>query len=353
MSDHTHMKNAPSFITDWHVVFASFLSFFISPFIVRAQANSTYTLLEPSIVGGQTSVDAGTYLSTLYTYAIGVAGVLAVIMFAIGGIHYMFPGKESKGKEFMTNAVFGIILALAAYLILNTINPDILKSNISLPTATVTAVAAPPPGAGGEPDGGGTSVPSTVPTTLPAGCKNYISAFKSAASSSGVDGCLLYGIASQESGCNPNLSSSAGACGMMQFLPSTAGQSCDWLKSHPTESIALAANYLARSKSALSKYSQFQIGSRYTQSNTTVTVGSYSYDAGNDDIIASYNAGYGTKTSSGKKGPFATSSSCASRDGTIPVWQCDIGGEGYAQTRNYVRRVQAFQDQCNAANVLK
>ena len=105
---------------------------------------SQYTLLEPSIVGGQTSVDAGTYLSTLYTYAIGVAGVLAVIMFAIGGIHYMFPGKESKGKEFMTNAVFGIILALAAYLILNTINPDILKSNISLPTGTTTAVAPPP-----------------------------------------------------------------------------------------------------------------------------------------------------------------------------------------------------------------
>jgi len=323
----------------------SFLLF--SPFISHA---SSYTLLEPSLVGGQTSVDAGDYLTTLYKYGIGVAGALAVIVFAIGGIHYMFPGHEGKGKTFMTNAVSGIVLALAAYLILNTINPDFLKMSVTLQGVTVSAIAAPPPGAGGEPDGGGVSVPGTIPTTLPTGCKNYIDVFKSA----GADGCLLYGIASQESGCNPNAGpSSAGACGMMQFLPSTAGKSCEWLKTHPEESVRMAADYLAKSRSTLSGYTQFQIGNRYTQSNVTVTVGAYTYDAGNDDLIASYNAGYGTKTASGKKGPFAVSSSCASRNGTIPVWQCDIGTDGYTQTRNYVRRVQAFQDQCNAAQVLQ
>jgi len=112
-------------------------------FIPDTLVASQYTLLEPSLVGGQTSVDAGDYLTTLYKYGIGVAGALAVIVFAIGGIHYMFPGHEGKGKTFMTNAVSGIVLALAAYLILNTINPDLRKMSVTLQGGTVSATPAP------------------------------------------------------------------------------------------------------------------------------------------------------------------------------------------------------------------
>ncbi|NTV22738.1 MAG: lytic transglycosylase domain-containing protein [Candidatus Yonathbacteria bacterium] len=320
-----------------------------------SSSSSSYELLEPSLIGGTETTNASNYFETIYVYAIGAAGVLAVLMFAIGGIQYMFgganPASKSKGVAHMSNAVWGIILALSAYLILNTINPDLVDLQVTLPEASIDAEYAPPPA--GDVGESTSDIPSTVPTALPSGCKNYVATFKSIASSTGVSGCLLYGIASQESGCNPNAQSSSGACGMMQFLPKTAGQSCDWLKTHPEGSISLAAQYLSRSRNALARYTMFNIGSRYTQSNTSVTVGSYIYDAGNDDLIASYNAGYGTKSSNGGKGPFAVSDSCASRNGTIPVWQCDINTAGYAQTRNYVRRVQTYQDQCESSGVLK
>jgi hypothetical protein len=316
--------------------------------IVHA-AESGYVMLEPSLVGQDagSTIDAVSYLSAIYKYGIGVAGGLAVIIFAIGGIYYMFPGQETKGKEFMKRAVQGVLIALGAYLLLNTINFHLLDMNVSLPTAGILAMGI-PPGTGGEPDGGGTNISPSLPTSLPSGCQNYVSAFKSA----GADGCLLYAIASQESSCNPNATSSMGACGMMQFTPATAGHDCNWLQTHPTESIQLAAQYLTKSRSVLAQYSQFNIGSGSSQTNKTVTVGSHTYDAGNDDLIASYNAGYGTVTASGKKGAFAVSSSCAS-DGVIPVWQCDKNTEGYAQTRNYVRRVQAYQDQCESSGALK
>ncbi|NTV44395.1 MAG: lytic transglycosylase domain-containing protein [Candidatus Yonathbacteria bacterium] len=324
---------------------------------VYAQDGGTpYILLEPSVVGGQESMNASDYFSNIYTVAIASAGVLAVLMFAIGGIQYMFSGAggaKSNGRTKMVNAVFGIILALAAWLILNTINADLVDLNVNLPDALVQGIS---PGGGPAevPEGTPEPAPADLPNNLPRGCSNYVTAFRNAASASGVSGCLLYGIASQESGCNPGLTSPKGACGMMQFLPSTAGISCAALRADPVRSINLAARYLNSSRNTLSsRYGgTFSIGSSYTQSRTDVTIGRYTYNTGNDDLIASYNAGAGA-SSGGRKGPFAASSSCASRDGTIPVWQCDINTPGYAETRNYVRRVQEFQRQCESAGVLR
>jgi len=64
-------------------------------------------------------------------FSMGLAVLLAVVMFAIGGISYMmsdaFTQKEDS-KDRMISAIIGLIIVLGAGLILNTINPQILNS---------------------------------------------------------------------------------------------------------------------------------------------------------------------------------------------------------------------------------
>ncbi len=62
---------------------------------------------------------------------IGIAAVLAMIMIVAGGIQYMTSGLVSSkeaGKHRITNAIIGLLIALGAYIILFTINPNLLKT---------------------------------------------------------------------------------------------------------------------------------------------------------------------------------------------------------------------------------
>lgn len=74
------------------------------------------------------------YLSGMFKILIAVSGLLAVVMIVIGGIEYMstdaISGK-SEGKEKITNAVLGLLLALVSWLILYTINPKLLEFNLN------------------------------------------------------------------------------------------------------------------------------------------------------------------------------------------------------------------------------
>jgi len=69
------------------------------------------------------------YFNALITIFIGICAVLAMIMIVIGGMQYMtselVSGKE-EAKKRIWGAVGGLILALASYAILNTINPNLL-----------------------------------------------------------------------------------------------------------------------------------------------------------------------------------------------------------------------------------
>lgn len=87
----------------------------------------------------------GRYLNQMIQIFIGICAVLAMVMIVMGGIEYMtselVSGKEA-GKEKITHAVLGLLLALGAFAILNTINPQLLDVSLSkLPKATVTITA--------------------------------------------------------------------------------------------------------------------------------------------------------------------------------------------------------------------
>ncbi len=84
----------------------------------------------------------GNYLNIMIKIVIGFAAVLAMVMIVTGGIEYMTSeliSSKEAGKERITHAVLGLLLALGAFLILNTINPQLLSACLDkLPTATIT-----------------------------------------------------------------------------------------------------------------------------------------------------------------------------------------------------------------------
>jgi len=82
--------------------------------------------------------DPGKYIKGFYGIGVGIAGVLAAIMIVIGGIEYITsaanPSGRTEANKRIWAAVGGLLIALLSWIILNTINPNLLKFNISLDT---------------------------------------------------------------------------------------------------------------------------------------------------------------------------------------------------------------------------
>ena len=72
------------------------------------------------------------YAQFLFPFAISVAAVLAVIMLIIAGLEMMTASEtmRSDAKQKIQNAIIGLLVAVGTYLILNTINPDLLNLKI-------------------------------------------------------------------------------------------------------------------------------------------------------------------------------------------------------------------------------
>jgi hypothetical protein len=73
----------------------------------------------------------GTFLKQIFNWGIGIAISLAILVIILGGVQYMTTDaifKKEEGKKRITGAVAGLLLALSGWLILNQINPDILKN---------------------------------------------------------------------------------------------------------------------------------------------------------------------------------------------------------------------------------
>ncbi|MDQ5969308.1 MAG: NlpC/P60 protein [Patescibacteria group bacterium] len=86
--------------------------------------------------------DVGQWLESLFTILIVIAGLLALIMIVVGGITYLTSesfGEKGKGKSYIVNAITGLVLALGAWVILNTINPELAEDlNIKIPTVELS-----------------------------------------------------------------------------------------------------------------------------------------------------------------------------------------------------------------------
>lgn len=94
-----------------------------------------------------TSTYPGAVVSGFYQFALMIGGVLAFGAVVYGGILYAAsagnPGKQSEGKEWIKSAFFGLLLLAAAYLVLYTINPNLV--NLSLPSLQSVNTTSPTP----------------------------------------------------------------------------------------------------------------------------------------------------------------------------------------------------------------
>ena len=76
------------------------------------------------------SADIGTMLNKAFLIALGVGATLAMVRLIYGGWLYMASdmwSNKQHAREVLQNAVFGLLLLLAIWIILNQINPQILQ----------------------------------------------------------------------------------------------------------------------------------------------------------------------------------------------------------------------------------
>lgn len=73
----------------------------------------------------------GTYIAGIYKYGISLAAVLAVVMVMVGGFIWLSSGGSADriktAKNYIGSAFAGLLLALFAFVILNTINPRLVN----------------------------------------------------------------------------------------------------------------------------------------------------------------------------------------------------------------------------------
>ncbi len=105
-------------------------------------ANDEYNLLAP--IGEIKSIDntkqLGDYINLIVKIFLGICGALAVIMIVIYGIQWM--GSESifaktESKQKIGGALMGLVLALGSWMLLNTINPDLLGGELNIGQANI------------------------------------------------------------------------------------------------------------------------------------------------------------------------------------------------------------------------
>ncbi len=106
----------------------------------------TYNPMEP-IPGFGAVSDFPTYILNIYKFGIWTVGIAALLMISIGGFMYFTSAgntaKLDQAKKVIFDALYGLIVALAAYLLLYVINPDLVKVNISLKPVAVSTTPTP------------------------------------------------------------------------------------------------------------------------------------------------------------------------------------------------------------------
>ncbi len=126
-----------------------------------------YKLLEP-LPGGEGGVitevtNLTDYLKWIFRFTLAATAFLAVIKIVIGGMMIMTGGASessvTKGKEMISMAIWGLVLAISSVLILTTINPNLIKNTLDIPP---TGKIEPTTGAGG----GGGKIDCTNPPKI-------------------------------------------------------------------------------------------------------------------------------------------------------------------------------------------
>jgi Type IV secretion system pilin len=193
-------------------------AFIVSFFFIAATCGASQALAVaisasiPGMAGSPTTASPQSFVAGFYKFALMIGGVLALGAVVYGGVLYATsagnPSKQSEGREWIQSALFGILLLAGAYLILYTVNPDIVSLN--LPTLTAVNIAAPGAAGGGGASGGGTANSGTASSLKGVGIN-----IKSGASVDGLHPGIVNGLENLAQGCGSkcNVTVTAGTDG--------------------------------------------------------------------------------------------------------------------------------------------
>jgi len=261
----------------------------------------------------------GEYIIGIYNYVMAIIGIFAVLGIAIGGIIWLMsignPSRVALGKDWVVSSVFGLAIALSSYLILNTINSDLVTltkqqlliiKDIDLNAATITSA------------GGVLTKPYDGRPTFSQNISDFDGLLKQTTDTYGVDCTLAKATMLAESSGNPQAVSPypANANGLMQLIPATfQAMNIGADPFDPAVNIAAGVKYMSILKTAACDG---------RASNKVCSVTKIIYR------IAAYNGGPGANKES---------VTCPG----LTAWQC-ANNIGYGQTRDYVKKVQANYD---------
>jgi ABC-type Na+ efflux pump permease subunit len=83
------------------------------------------------------------YINSIFKITLSVGAIMAVLRIAYGGYLYMGSadmwGNKQQAKEAIGDAIVGLLLLFAIYLILNQINPNLLNLNVMSDIKPVSA----------------------------------------------------------------------------------------------------------------------------------------------------------------------------------------------------------------------
>lgn len=124
------------------IVFIAFFMIISLGFFSLTYAAEPYSLLQP-IPGIQKTSSITDYINRLVPFVIMLAAVLALVQIVVGGMEWALSeaiSSKQEGKERITMALLGLLIALLSYLILNVINPDLVNlKDPSIPTVKGTS----------------------------------------------------------------------------------------------------------------------------------------------------------------------------------------------------------------------
>jgi len=123
------MKHKQQKITKRSCLYLFYIAFLLFPLASIASLN--YTPMEDIPGYGKVS-DFPQFILAVYNFGIWTIGICAMLMIIIGGMMYITSASTGnasstgKAKGFIVDALIGLIMALTAYLILYTINPELV-----------------------------------------------------------------------------------------------------------------------------------------------------------------------------------------------------------------------------------
>ena len=101
-------------------------------FIPQVSIDSTFQK------GIATAPSIAKYIKAIYNYAIGIVGILAAVVLMFGGVIWLTAGgsqeKVKEAKAWIGASLSGLVLILCSYMILNTINPDLVSFKEIVPS---------------------------------------------------------------------------------------------------------------------------------------------------------------------------------------------------------------------------